>query len=656
MSTSNSRSGSAVPADPAGLASLVPGANLPDIGELELLANELFAAPPDVSPASIGGLHGAGIGGAHNALVPAAITPVAVPSAFVPSSVQGDPHQTALDALAASFGLPDESALRGLLAGSSPGVPASAGSGLSSAVSPVQATALPAAAPIAVPTSLAGEAAASRPPASFAFGSTDPLQFDALAGLFDRSGLGVPSSRASVSSPLTAPSIPVPDVASGNTFYFLNPAASAAHGSPGVPLALGGVTGFGPGVPPLDVQAIRRDFPILQERVNGRPLIWFDNAATTQKPRTVIERLTYFYEHENSNIHRAAHELAARSTDAYEASREKVRGFLNAKSTNEIVFVRGATEGINLVAQSWGRENIGEGDEIIVSHLEHHANIVPWQQLCAEKGARLRVAPVDDCGQILLEDYGRLLGPKTRLVAFTQVSNALGTITPAKQMVAMAHAAGAKVLVDGAQSVSHMPVNVQDLDSDWFVFSGHKVFAPTGIGVVHGKEDLLNATLPWQGGGNMIRDVTFEHTEYHGAPTRFEAGTGNIADAVGLAAAIDYVTSIGMARIAAYEHYLLQYATGLIKQIPGLRLVGTAADKASVLSFVLDGLEAEEVGKLLNQEGIAVRAGHHCAQPILRRYGLEATVRPSLAFYNTCAEVDALVSALRRVAETKRPR
>lgn len=651
MSTSNPLPGSAVSDDPAGLAGLIPGAGLPEAGEMERLVNELFSAPLTGSPASFGGLYGAGTSGAANASVlPAAVMPVTVPSA----SVQGDPRQASADALASAYGLPDESTLRGLLGGSSPGVPASAASGRGGPVSPAEATALPAAPPIDVPTSLAGDAGAARPPASFAFGSTDPLQFDALGRVFDRAGFGVPGSRASVGSPLTAPSMPVPDVLPGNMFYFLNPAASATHGSPGVPAALGSATGFGPGVPPLDVQAIRRDFPILQERVNGRQLIWFDNAATTQKPRAVIDRLTYFYEHENSNIHRAAHELAARSTDAYEAAREKVRGFLNARSANEIVFVRGATEGINLVAQSWGRANIGEGDEIVVSHLEHHANIVPWQQLCAEKGARLRVAPVDECGQILLEEYGRLLGPKTRLVAFTQVSNALGTVTPAKQMVAMAHAAGAKVLVDGAQSVSHMPVNVRDLDSDWFVFSGHKVFAPTGIGVVHGKEDLLNATPPWQGGGNMIRDVTFEHTEYHGAPTRFEAGTGNIADAVGLGAALDYVTSIGIARIAAYEHALLHYATELIKQIPGLRLIGTAADKASVLSFVLDGFEAEEVGKLLNQEGIAVRAGHHCAQPILRRYGLEATVRPSLAFYNTCGEVDTLVLAIARIAASRK--
>jgi cysteine desulfurase/selenocysteine lyase len=406
---------------------------------------------------------------------------------------------------------------------------------------------------------------------------------------------------------------------------------------------------------PLDVLAIRRDFPILQERMHGRPLIWLDNAATTQKPQSVIDRLKYFYEHENSNIHRAAHELAARATDAYEQAREKVRGFLNASSANEIVFVRGATEAINLVAQSWGRQHIGEGDEIVVTWLEHHANIVPWQQLATEKGARLKVVPVDDSGQVLLDAYGKLLGPKTKLVAFTQVSNALGTVTPAKQIVEGARSVGAKILLDGAQAVSHMPVDVQSLNPDWYVFSGHKVFAPTGIGVLYGKEDLLNEMQPWQGGGNMIQDVTFERTVYQPAPGRFEAGTGSIGDAVGLGAAIDYVTRIGMERIAEYEHQLLLYATRLLKEIPGLRLIGTAPDKAGVLSFVLDGHRTEDVGSALNQEGIAVRSGHHCAQPILRRFGVESTVRPSLALYNTCADIDALIAALARIAGGPNP-
>jgi cysteine desulfurase / selenocysteine lyase len=397
---------------------------------------------------------------------------------------------------------------------------------------------------------------------------------------------------------------------------------------------------------PFDVQAIRRDFPILEERVHGKPLIWLDNAATTQKPKSVIDRLSHFYSHENSNIHRAAHELAARATDAYEAAREKVRRFLNASSTKEIIFVRGATEGINLVAQSWGRQNVRKDDEIVITWLEHHANIVPWQMLCAETGARLRVAPVDDSGQILLDEYQKLLGPKTRLVSFAQVSNALGTVTPAREMIEMAHRYGAKVLLDGAQAVSHMHVDVQAYDCDFYVFSGHKVFAPTGIGVVFGKLDILEQTQPWQGGGNMIQDVTFEKTTYQPAPGRFEAGTGNIADAVGLGAAIDYLERIGMVNISRYEHDLLVYATEGLQRIPGLRLIGTAREKAGVLSFVLDGFRTEDVGAALNRQGIAVRAGHHCAQPILRRFGVESTVRPSLAVYNTCEDIDALVAAI----------
>ena len=323
----------------------------------------------------------------------------------------------------------------------------------------------------------------------------------------------------------------------------------------------------------FDVQSIRQDFPILQERVNGKPLIWFDNAATTQKPKAVIDRLSYFYEHENSNVHRAAHELAARSTDAYEAARETIRRFLNAASVNEIVFVRGTTEGINLVAKSWGPQNLQSGDEIVLTHLEHHANIVPWQQLALQTGAKLRVVPVDDQGQILLEEYQKILNPRTKLVAFSHVSNALGTITPAQTMIDLAHRVGAKVLLDAAQSIPHVPIDVQTLNPDWLVFSGHKIFGPTGIGAVYGKEELLNATPPWQGGGNMILDVTFERTIYHEAPVRFEAGTGNIADAVGLATALDYVQKIGLPTIAAYEHELLEYATAGLSTIPGLRLV-----------------------------------------------------------------------------------
>lgn len=427
-------------------------------------------------------------------------------------------------------------------------------------------------------------------------------------------------------------------------FYFLDDA---------VPFGGGARTGQIPAIasvhPAFDANAVRRDFPILGELVHGRPLIWLDNAATTQKPQSVIDRLAYFYQHENSNIHRAAHELAARATDAYEESREKVRRFLNAPSADEIIFLRGTTEAINLVAQSWGRQNVNEGDEVVITWLEHHANIVPWQQLCSEKGAKLRVAPVDDDGQILLDEYQKLLGSRTKLVSFSHVSNALGTITPARQMIEMAHRVGARVLVDGAQSVSHMRVDVQQLDCDWFVFSGHKVFGPTGIGALFGKAELLNTSPPWQGGGNMIQNVTFEKTAYNAAPARFEAGTGNIADAVGLGAAIDYVERVGIDNISRYEHDLMSYATRGLNTVPGLRLIGTAPDKAGVLSFVLKGFATEEVGEALNREGIAVRAGHHCAQPILRRFGYESTVRPSLALYNTYADVDTLVTALHRL-------
>jgi cysteine desulfurase/selenocysteine lyase len=427
------------------------------------------------------------------------------------------------------------------------------------------------------------------------------------------------------------------------SFYFLND--NTPSPMPG---------GLGMVRPPFDINRVKGDFPILKERVNGKPLVWLDNAATTQKPKLVIDRISEFYQHENSNIHRAAHELAARATDAFEGARKKVQRFLNAGSPNEIIFVRGTTEGINLIAQSWGDQNLNAGDEIILSHLEHHANIVPWQLLAEKKGFKIRVIPVDDDGQIRLDEYGKLLNGKTKLVSFTQVSNALGTITPAQTMIDMAHTAGAKVLLDGAQSVSHMQVDVQQLNPDFFVFSGHKIFGPTGIGAVYGKEELLNQMQPWQGGGNMIKDVTFEHTEFHKAPGRFEAGTGNIADAVGLGAAIDYVSRIGMELISQYEHALLLYGTQLLKQVPGLRLIGTAPDKASVMSFVLDGYTNDEVGQALNKEGIAVRTGHHCAQPILRRFGVESTVRPSLAFYNTCADVDALVAVLHKLRAAKR--
>ncbi|ORW97313.1 cysteine desulfurase [Mycobacterium sp. IEC1808] len=401
----------------------------------------------------------------------------------------------------------------------------------------------------------------------------------------------------------------------------------------------------------FDVNAVRADFPILTETVNGKPLIWFDNAATTQKPQAVIDRLSHFYAHENSNIHRAAHELAARATDAYEEARNTVRRFIGAANDEEIIFVRGTTEAINLVAYAWGGKHLLPGDEIVITHLEHHANIVPWQLLSQQTGAILKVAPVDDAGNLLMSEFEDLLGPKTKLVAATQVSNALGTVTPVEQIVELGHRYGARVLIDGAQSIQHLPVNVAELGVDFFVFSGHKIYGPTGIGVLYGTEEALAETPPWQGGGNMIADVTLERSLYQGPPSKFEAGTGNIADAVGLGEAVRYVQRLGVERIAAHERALLDYATPRLADIPGVRLVGTATEKASVLSFVLAGHDPLEVGKALNAEGIAVRAGHHCAQPILRRLGLEATVRPSFAFYNTFEEIDVFLSAVRRIAE-----
>lgn len=469
----------------------------------------------------------------------------------------------------------------------------------------------------------------------------DPYQAE-LSQLFGGNALAaVPHSAASHALPT---STQLPTSANPQAYYFLAETATPAAKS---------VPAFTSAHPAFDVHAVRKDFPILRELVNGRPLIWFDNAATTQKPQVVIDRISQFYQHENSNIHRAAHALAARATDAYEEARETVRRFINAPSVDNIVFVRGTTEAINLVAKTWGKKHLGAGDEIVISHLEHHANIVPWQQLCQETGAVLKVAPVDDSGQVLLDEYQKLLTSKVKLVSFTQVSNALGTVTPAAEMIAMAQRVGAKVLLDGAQSVSHMRTDVQALNPDFLVFSGHKIFGPTGIGVLYGKQDVLNDMPAWQGGGNMIQDVTFEKTVYHQAPAKFEAGTGNIADAVGLGAALQYVERIGIENIARYEHALLEYATQALSQIDGIRLVGTAQDKASVLSFQLRGYQSEEVGAALNEEGIAVRSGHHCAQPILRRFGLETTVRPSLAFYNTTAEVDAMVRVLRKLSSAR---
>ena len=397
---------------------------------------------------------------------------------------------------------------------------------------------------------------------------------------------------------------------------------------------------------PFDVHTIRRDFPILHQKVNGKPLVWLDNAATSQKPYHVIDTLKQFYSCDNSNVHRGAHALAARATDAYEGAREKVQRFLGAYSPREIIFVRGTTEGINLVAQTYGRKYVGQGDEIILTTLEHHSNIVPWQLLAQEKGARLRVVPINDRGEVILEAYERLVGPRTRLVALSHVSNALGTILPVQHMIETAHRHGARVLVDGAQAVPHFRVNVQMLDADFYVFSGHKLFGPTGIGALYGKLDLLEDMPPWQGGGSMIDTVTFEETTYNKVPYKFEAGTGHIAGAVGLGAAIDYLDRMGFAAANLYEEALMAYATEALAQVPGLRQIGTAPQKAGVLSFVLDGARPEEIGKFLDQEGIAVRAGHHCAQPTMRRFDVTGTVRPSVAFYNTHEEVDALIRAI----------
>ncbi|MDR2953446.1 MAG: cysteine desulfurase [Treponema sp.] len=425
--------------------------------------------------------------------------------------------------------------------------------------------------------------------------------------------------------------------------YSAAPSSSFLDGAP-YKASPSGASGF-------NVNRVRQDFPVLNEKTaGGKPLVWLDNGATTQKPNAVIDRISYFYRHENSNVHRGAHELAARATDAYEAARETIAKYLGAPSKDNIVFVRGTTEGINLAAQSYVKPLLSPGDEIILTHLEHHANIVPWQIIAQETGALIKVAPVDDTGQTILSEYARLFNRHTKFVSATHVSNALGTITPVREMVQIAHGHGTRILIDGAQSVAHTPLNVSELDADFFVFSGHKIFGPTGIGALYGKTDVLEEARPYQGGGNMIKDVTFERTVYNSAPVKFEAGTGNIADAVGLGAALDYVSSIGIANINAYEHELLDYATRELKHINRLRLIGTAAEKASVLSFVLDGVSVEQVGKHLASCGIAVRAGHHCAQPILRRFGLEATVRPTIAFYNTAEEIEKLVCAVKEIA------
>ena len=395
---------------------------------------------------------------------------------------------------------------------------------------------------------------------------------------------------------------------------------------------------------------IRNDFPILGEKINGHDLVWLDNGATTQRPQQVIDRLSYYYTHENSNVHRGAHELAARSTDAYENARQITADFIGAPSKDNIVFVRGTTEAINLVANAYVKPLLQPGDEIILTMLEHHANIVPWQLICEETGAVIKVVPVDKSGQLIISEYEKLFTKRTKFVSATHVSNALGTVTPVEELVAIAHAHGVRILIDGAQSIAHIPINVTALDTDFFVFSGHKIFAPTGIGAVYGKSDVLEAARPYHGGGNMIKDVTFERTIYNTAPNKFEAGTGSIADAVGLGAALEYLNSIGMAEVNRHEHELLVYAMKEMQKINGLHLIGTATNKASVLSFVLDGVDNEAVGQRLNELGIAVRTGHHCAQPILRHFRLEGTVRPTLALYNSFNDIDRLVQGIRTLA------
>jgi cysteine desulfurase / selenocysteine lyase len=400
---------------------------------------------------------------------------------------------------------------------------------------------------------------------------------------------------------------------------------------------------------PFDVPAIRRDFPILNQRVHGKPLAWLDNAATTQKPQSVIDTLSRFYANDNSNIRRGAHTLAARATDEFEQARQKIQLFLGASSTNEIVYVRGATEGVNLVAQTYGRKFLQPGDEIVMTILEHHANIVPWQMIAKEKGAVIRVVPVTDRGEVMLEEYQKLLGPRTKLVALAHASNSIGTLLPIAEMTQMAKRFNARVLIDGAQSVAHVPVNMQQLDCDFYVFSGHKIFGPTGVGALYAKKELLEIMPPYQGGGNMIRDVTFEETTFNDAPAKFEAGTPNIADAVGLGTALDYVNRLGLPNISKYEHELLQYATEQLSRINGLRIIGTAREKVAVLSFVLKERPTEEVGRLLDLEGIAVRAGPHCAPPSFLRFGVESTVRPSFSSCNTFEEIDRLADAVKRI-------
>ena len=402
---------------------------------------------------------------------------------------------------------------------------------------------------------------------------------------------------------------------------------------------------------PLDAAQVRKDFPVLHQLVNGKPLVYLDNGATSQKPQCVIDALVRYYTTDNANVHRGVHTLSQRATDDYENARSKIRSFLNAASDQEIIYTRGTTESINLVAQTFGKQHIGPGDEIIVSNMEHHSNIVPWQILCEEKGSKLRVVPIDDSGELLVDEFEAMLGPRTKLVSITHVSNALGTIVPAERIVELAHAHGVPVLLDGAQAVPHMRVDVRSLDCDFYVFSGHKLFGPTGIGVLYGKAEMLDSMSPYQGGGEMIKSVTFEKTIYADLPYKFEAGTPNIAGAIGLGEAIDYVEALGFDRIMAHEQELLDYGTRALSSIEGVQIIGTAAHKSGILSFIMDGVHPHDIGTILDAEGIAVRTGHHCAQPVMERFQIPATARASMAMYNTKEDIDALVLGIDRVIE-----
>ena len=512
-------------------------------------------------------------------------------------------------------------------------LPDLSGSNANSALPPVHPNSQPAAPKLSEPEKTSSGAHSPESGDSYAFG--EPRCNGAYRPQGNR-----PETKTTNANPLLG----ISDAESVTPeFYFLR----GANPSGKSPASCQSYPKNSPPIPKFDVEGVRRDFPALHQLVNGKPLIWLDNAATTHKPQAVIDATSQFYGRDNSNIHRAAHTLAARSTELFEAGREKVRKFLGAGDAKEIIFVRGTTEAINLVSQSYGRKNIGAGDEIIVSELEHHANIVPWQLLAQQVGATVRVIPINDRGELMLDEYVKLLNDRTKIVSVAHVSNSLGTINPVEQIIALAHARGVPVLIDGAQSTPHLPVNVTALDADFYVFSGHKIFAPTGIGALYGKAALLEIMPPWQGGGHMIKDVRFEKTVYQNAPEKFEAGTPDIAGVVGMGAAIDYLFKVGMPGIAAYEHALLEYAQQALATIPGLRPIGTALNKASVLSFVIPGIPNDQIAKHLDKNGIAVRAGHHCAQPAIRHFGLESSVRPSLAFYNTREEVDALVLALR---------